>query len=158
MNTNVRALDDANDREQLCRTIIAALPEWFGIEKYNVKYAKEAAIMDGMAASSGGDPVGLLVHQTVDDRHLDQSVLNIHWPGALPAFHRRSVGSALVAAVFDLARGQGLDTVTVESLDPAAEYEPYLRTFSFYQKRGFEIYRHFHHDPENPMIAMRRSV
>jgi hypothetical protein len=51
LNTDVRALDDANDREQLCRTIIAALPEWFGIEKYNVKYAKEAAIMDGMAAS-----------------------------------------------------------------------------------------------------------
>ena len=158
MNIDVRVLDDANDREQLCRTIIAALPEWFGIEKYNVKYAREAAIMDGLVATMDGDPVGLLVHQTVADPHLGQTVLNIHWLGALPTHHRIGVGSALMAAVLDLARTRDVSTVTVESLDPAAEYEPYLRTFSFYQEHGFEIYRHFHHDPENPMIAMRCQV
>jgi GNAT superfamily N-acetyltransferase len=158
LGIDIRALNDANYREQLCRTIITALPEWFGIEEYNVKYAKEAGLMEGLVAAMDDDPVGLLVHQTVDDPHLGQSVLNIHWLGALPAHHRGGVGSALMAAVFDLARARDVDTVTVESLDPAAEYEPYLRTFSFYQKHGFEVYRHFCHDPEDPMIAMRRRI
>ncbi len=158
MTIDVRPLIEPDQREQLCCTIIAALPEWFGIEEYNVKYAKEAALMEGLVATMDGDPVGLLVHQTVDDPHLGQSVLNIHWLGALPAHHRGGVGSALMAAVLDLAGARGVDTVTVESLDPAAEYEPYLRTFSFYKKHGFEVYRRFCHDPEDPMIAMRRSV
>ncbi len=158
MKIDIRPLNDPGKRKFLCQTIIAALPEWFGIEEYNVRYAKDAAIMEGLVATVDGDPVGLLVHKTEIDPHLELSVLNIHWLGVQPTLHRKGAGSALMAAVFDLAHARGLDTVTVESLDPAAEYEFYLRTFSFYEKHGFSVYRHFFHDPEDPMVALRRSV
>ncbi len=158
LNIDVRPLGNPRKRGQICQTIIAALPEWFGIEEYNVRYAKNAVIMEGLVATVDGDPVGLLVHKTEIDQHLEQSALNIHWLGVLPALHRKGAGSALMLATFDLARSRGLDTVTVETLDPATGYELYLRTFSFYEKHGFQVYRHFCHDPENPMVALQRRV
>ena len=158
MIVDVRPLGDAGEPEKLCRTITAALPEWFGIEKHNIQYAKDAAAMAGLVATADGAPMGLLVHKTEADRHLGQSVLNLHWLGVLPTLHRQGAGSALMAAAFDLARAQSLPTVTLETIDPAINDESYLGTFSFYEKHGFEIYRHFHDQPETFMVLLRRAV
>lgn len=155
---DVRPLGDAGERGQLCRTITATLPAWFGIEKHNVEYAKDAAAMDGLVATVDGDPIGLLIHKTEAVPHLGQSVLNVHWLGVLPTLHRQGAGSALMAAAFGLARAQGLPTVTLETVDPAMSDESYLGTFSFYEQHGFEIYRHFHYQPETLMVLLRRAV
>ena len=63
-----------------------------------------------------------------------------------------------MGAVFDLARAQGLSTVTPETSDPVMNDESYLRTFSFYGEHGFQIYRHFHYQPETLMVLLRRSL
>jgi len=148
LNIDVRPLDDAGKRERLCRTITDALPEWFGIEKHNVQYAKDAAAMEELVATADGDPIGFLVHKTETDPHLGLCVVNVHWLGVLPTLHRKGAGSALMRAVFDLARAQGLSTVTLGTIDPTMNDESYLRNLSFYGEHGFQIYRHFHYQPE----------
>ena len=60
MKIEIRQIEHAEEKRTICRAILEALPEWFGIPEAREEYIRESA--DGLffAAMDGEKPVGFL--------------------------------------------------------------------------------------------------
>jgi GNAT superfamily N-acetyltransferase len=123
----------APDDAPRCDAIVAGLPAWFGDED-GIRECHEAVrLARGLVAETDGGVVGFL---TVADT--EPSVREITWM-AVHADHRRTgIGRALVAALREGARREGVARLVVKTLsdreDPGPEY---AQTRAFYLAMGF---------------------
>lgn len=138
-----------------CASILAELPEWFGIPKSNADYTDAAEHEQAWVAEESGDAVGLMI---LTDSGF--SALDIHLLAVRPQAHRRGVGKALIQQACAVARELKKRYLTVKTLGPSAGYEPYGRTRAFYEAVGFEGLEEFTTiwGPENPCLIMIMSV
>ena len=111
---------DAKKREEACRALIKSLPDWFGLPRVNIQYIKEAGNYKAIGYKCDDDIVGMIVIKSDYDEDQTQDVFNIHWMGIDPDYHRQGIGKKLVAALCAKAREAGVETVTVETLNPKA--------------------------------------
>jgi GNAT superfamily N-acetyltransferase len=124
------------------RHIAAALPEWFS-ESGRAGIARDLERFDGIVASAGGRVVGFLIYQP------DGALGWLRWIGVEPAWRRRGIGRALLAACEAWLRTAGVRELRVSTLGDAVDYEPYARTRAFYAAMGFGLLRRIPH-PDNP--------
>jgi N-acetylglutamate synthase-like GNAT family acetyltransferase len=138
-----------------CTSILAELPEWFGIPESNAGYAAHAEREQAWVAEEAGDALGLM---TLVDHGF--SAIEIHLLAVRPHAHRRGVGLALVRQACSIARQLGKPYVTVKTQGPSAAYEPYERTRAFYRAVGFEPLEELTSiwGPENPCLIMIMRV
>jgi GNAT superfamily N-acetyltransferase len=134
-----------------CGSILAELPEWFGIPEANADYATYAEREPTWVAEEGGDVVGVM---TLVDQGF--SAIDIHLLAVRRNAHRRGVGKVLIdQAVFETC-ALGRPYLTVKTRGPSLPYEPYDRTRTFYLAVGFEPLEEFTEiwGPENPCLIM----
>jgi GNAT superfamily N-acetyltransferase len=138
-----------------CASILAELPEWFGIPESNAEYAAAAEREQAWVAEDSGDALGLMV---LTDQGF--SAIDVHLLAVRPQLHRRGVGLALIEQARTVARERGKSYLTVKTRGPSLPYEPYERTRAFYEAVGFapleeltEIW-----GPENPCLIMIMPV
>jgi GNAT superfamily N-acetyltransferase len=155
---DVRILKKAKEKRDACIEITRHLPMWFGLEDSNTQYANDAEKYPALAIMSDKIVVALLVYKKCVDDVLKSNVIDIHWVGVLPNFHRKGLGGKLVEYLQNYAVSQGVGILTVETLDPVANDEHYKKTYAFYQKKGFKIYHRFNYGECNPMIKMRKFL
>ena len=76
------------------------------------------------------------------------------------AHHNGGAGRALIAAADHQARLVHARYLTVKTLGPSADHEPYARTRGFYRAVGFTPLEEFTEiwGPENPCLFMVRPV
>jgi GNAT superfamily N-acetyltransferase len=127
-STAVRTVDAANERSALCRRVLAALPDWFGLPDAVERYVRDVTSLPVLAV----DDVGFLALKVHSD-----TAAEIYVMGVLPAHHRGGIGSALVAEAEELLRGTGVEYLQVKTLGPSRPDEHYARTRRFYEARGF---------------------
>ncbi|WP_374532320.1 GNAT family N-acetyltransferase [Phenylobacterium sp.] len=134
-----------------CNTILAELPDWFGIPASNAAYAQAAEREETWVAETGGDPLGLMV---LTDQGF--SAIDVHLLAVRPHLHGRGVGKALIAQARTLAAARGKPYLTVKTQGPSREYAPYRRTRLFYEAVGFAPLEEFTEiwGPENPCLVM----
>ena len=60
MTTEVRTIENAEEKRRICRVILEALPEWFGIPEAREEYVSESADKLFFAAMDGENSVGFL--------------------------------------------------------------------------------------------------
>lgn len=134
-----------------CASILAELPEWFGIPESNADYAAHAEREQARVAEKAGQALGLM---TLVDQGF--SAIDIHLIAVRPKAHRQGVGRALVARAVAVARELGKRYVTVKTRGPSLPYEPYERTRAFYEALGFEPLEELMEvwGPENPCLIM----
>lgn len=118
--------------EELCRTIIADLPEYFGLPECNEAYAVGVRSRVNLAARRDSDYIGLI---SLDFPYPNNG--NIYWMAVPRADQRQGVGRSLLDAACRLAKDKGANTVTVETLSLQESDENYLKTYQFYQANGF---------------------
>lgn len=138
-----------------CTSILAELPEWFGIPELNASYAAHAEREQAWVAEEAGEPLGLM---TLVDQGF--SAIDIHLLAVRPHVHRRGVGLALIRQACLIARELGKRYVTVKTRGPSLPYEPYERTRAFYLAVGFEPLEELTElwGPENPCLIMIMRV
>jgi GNAT superfamily N-acetyltransferase len=119
--------------DQLCRKIIADLPEYFGIPEANEHYAEGVNTRINFAAQVNNDLVGLLSLEFTYPNNA-----NIYWMAVMRKNQRSGVGAALIEKAEDFAKNKGATSITVETLAPAECDENYLKTYHFYQHCGFK--------------------
>ncbi|MGC8582538.1 MAG: GNAT family N-acetyltransferase [Thermoproteus sp.] len=112
-----------------CVEIARELKEWFtdrGIERLSADvraYETYGAYLDGKL-------VGFVVVK------LDGRLAEILWMAVRREYQGRGIGTALLGFVERAAKSRGCSLILVKtSGDP--EYEPYIRTRRFYERRGF---------------------
>lgn len=137
-----------------CASILAELPEWFGIPESNAGYA-EAAEREQAWVAEDSETLGLMV--LVDQGF---SAIDVHLLAVRPHTHRQGVGRALIRQARAVARGLGKLYLTVKTQGPSANYEPYQRTRAFYDAVGFKPLEEFTTiwGPENPCLIMIMPV
>ena len=138
-----------------CASILAELPEWFGLPQSNADYAKLAETEGAWLAEDTGQTLGIMM--LVDHGF---SALDTHLLAVRPQAHRRGLGRTLIRHACDAARKLGKPYLTVKTRGPSKPYEPYERTRAFYLAAGFVPLEEFDAiwGPENPCLIMIMPV
>jgi len=138
-----------------CTSILAELPEWFGIPQSNAAYAEIAEVGDAFVAEENGNALGLMVLADPGFAAID-----IHLLAVRRHAHRRGVGRALVERAVEETRARGKSYLTVKTRGPSLPYEPYEKTRRFYEGVGFKPLEEFIQiwGPENPCLMMVMGV
>lgn len=138
-----------------CASILAELPDWFGLPDSNAAYAEAAERGLTWVAERPGEALGLLV---LED--LGFSALDVHLLAVRPHLHRQGVGKALIDQARAVARQLGKPYLTVKTQGPSAGYAAYERTRAFYEAVGFEGLEELTEiwGPENPCLIMVRPT
>jgi GNAT superfamily N-acetyltransferase len=139
----------------ICRSILAQLPEWFGLPESNAAYERTAEAGPAWLALQDGQGVGLMLLKPHFADALEIELLIVR-----RELHRAGAGRALVDRAVTLARAQGRRFLTVKTRGPSLPYAPYERTRAFYLAVGFVALEEFIEiwGPENPCLFMVKAV
>jgi GNAT superfamily N-acetyltransferase len=114
------------------RDILASVPEWFGIPEANAHYVDDAGRLPSYLAVDGHEVVGV----SLLTEHFPQS-RELHLIAVRRDRHRQGIGKALLAAVEEDLRADGVRILEVHTLGPSDTDEGYARTREFYLAQGF---------------------
>ena len=113
-------------------SLLADLPEWFGIEDAVRGYVDAARTLPTVAALSGTDVAAVCLLR----RHTPVAA-EIELLAVRRDLHRQGIGRRLVErAEVDLA-ADGVRLVEVKTFGPSGESPAYARTRAFYEAIGF---------------------
>lgn len=125
--------------------ILRALPDWFGIEEAILEYTRDAARMPTYLARWDGQVVGTALVR----RHFPESA-EIHLIAVDPAWHRRGVGRALLAAAEQDLAADGVVLLQVKTVGPSHHDTAYARTREFYRAVGYLPLEELPQGPDDP--------
>jgi GNAT superfamily N-acetyltransferase len=139
---------------QICQTILAKLPSWFGIPEANAHHIEVAERTPTVVASIAGKDVGLV---TVV-RH-SPFAAEVYLMAVLPEYHRQGIGRAMLAHVEDALGKAGVEFLQVKTLSASKPDEGYDRTRAFYLAYGFRPLEEWPDLwPGNPALQMVKVV
>lgn len=113
--------------------LLADVPEWFGLPDANAEYVEASRVMETWTVR---DAHGEVIGVTLVDRHFPH-VAEVHLMVVTRAAHGQGVGTAMLMAIEDDARGRGVRLLEVKTLGPSDPDPGYARTRRFYETRGF---------------------
>jgi ribosomal protein S18 acetylase RimI-like enzyme len=120
------------DKSAICRDILRALPDWFGLPDAIESYAREVERLPMWGCAVDGEIVGFLALKIHTDAAAEVYVL-----GVRRDWHRRGIGRRLFAAAEAHCRAAGLSYLTVKTLAPRHRDPFYARTRALYAALGF---------------------
>ncbi|WIB65787.1 GNAT family N-acetyltransferase [Curtobacterium sp. MCBD17_040] len=116
------------------RRILEALPDWFcdpaAIDNY--VEATDDPRYESMVAISPTGPVGIALSR----RHFHEAA-ELHLIAVDPGARRSGVGRSLVERVASVLAADGCSLLSVHTVGPSFQNEPYAHTRAFYRSVGF---------------------
>ncbi len=151
----LKEISDREEKRQIAKKILEALPDWFGIEESRKEYVEKSAGFPFAAVFRGESPIGFLAL-----RETSRFAAEIYVMGVLPDEHRRGAGKALTDWAKAFCREKGYAFLQVKTLDASAESEAYARTRAFYRAAGFQELECFPTlwDEQNPCLVMVQAL
>jgi ribosomal protein S18 acetylase RimI-like enzyme len=149
----IRDLDHERDAGA-CDAVLADLPEWFGDPQGIADCAAAVRSQDGLVAERNGD---ILAFLTWEPR--GHTAAEITWMAVHAGKRRQGIGRALVGALIDRLRADGIHELRVKTLSSRMEYEPYAETRAFYRSNGFEEVEELDvWGPESPAVLLLKEL
>jgi GNAT superfamily N-acetyltransferase len=139
----------------ICRSILDALPHWFGVPASVEAYVAAADRSPSVVAATAGRDIGIATLVSHGPYAAEVYVM-----GVLPEYHRHGVGRAMLqAAEARLARA-GVEFLQVKTLSPAKRDDGYEKTRAFYLAYGFRPLDEFPllWGADNPALQMVKAV
>lgn len=133
----IRLVSDAKEKSGIARTVLEALPEWFGIPEARESYISDAADEITVVSEDGGRPNGFLCLKETGKDTVELAVM-----GVLKECHRNGIGTALFEAAKAIAVEKGYSFLQVKTVQ-MGKYEEYDRTNLFYLSLGFKEFEVF---------------
>ena len=133
----IRQLHDPAEKQAVARTILEALPEWFGIPEAREDYIRRSASQPCFVAWEEGTPVGFLCLEETGSVTVEMYVM-----GVVKRCHRRGLGTALFRAARAWAAEQGYAFMQVKTVQEG-RYPEYDATNAFYRHLGFQEFEVF---------------
>lgn len=130
MKSSTRKIDLPEEKSAIARTVLEALPDWFGIEESREEYIRESTRMPFWASFAQERPVGFIAL-----RQTSPYAAEIYVMGVRKEMHRQGVGRALFAALRDYAKAAGFCFLQVKTVAQGV-YPEYDSTRSFYEACG----------------------
>ncbi len=126
MDLTVHLLN-ANQSEQACRELTLSLPEYFGIQEANERYAKGVRELLTFGAKLNGSYVGLISLEFPFPNNA-----NIYWMAVKKEYHDQGIGCSLLRHAETYCSKKQCTSMTDETLSPAELDPNYIKTYAFY--------------------------
>lgn len=133
----IRQIDDPQQKKNIARDILYALPEWFGIPESTETYIQESAVQTMVASLDGDRANGFLCLKQTGRDTVELAVM-----GVRKELHRRGIGRELFEAAKAIAVSQGYSFMQVKTVQ-MGQYEEYDQTNRFYLSLGFKEFECF---------------
>ncbi|HVE76881.1 MAG TPA: GNAT family N-acetyltransferase [Actinomycetota bacterium] len=147
--------DQATGSGAVCRKILDALPEWFGIPEANADYVAFADAAPSVIASLEGEDVGLLTLQL----HSPYAA-EVHLMAVLPEHHRKGIGRTILQHAELRLAERSVEYLQVKTLSEKRPDPNYDKTRLFYLAQGFRPLEEFPTlwDPANPALQLIKAL
>lgn len=133
----IRQIADSKEKQVIARTVLEALPEWFGILEAREDYIAKSAAQTFFGAFDGEEPVGFLCLAETGKDTVELSVC-----GVLKEYHRKGIGRELFANAKEFAASMGYSFLQVKTVQ-MGKYKEYDATNRFYLSLGFREFEVF---------------
>ena len=128
----VRFITDITEKKNISSKILHSLPDWFGIPSATANYIEQSAEMPFIAAYDNDAPIAFLAIKETSPCAAEICVM-----GALPQYHRKGTGKALIDFCVAYCKDKGYILLHVKTLAPSHPDENYEKTRRFYTAMGF---------------------
>ncbi len=119
-------------KESIARSILEALPDWFGIPEAVEEYIAGSKGKPFFCAYDGERPVGFLYLKETGRHTVELAVM-----GVIQEYHRLGIGRKLFAEAKSEAKGLGYSFIQVKTVQ-MGRYKIYDDTNRFYRSLGFQ--------------------
>ena len=133
----IEIIDNKQQKKAIVRTILEALPDWFGVPESREQYIAASADEILVAAMENGQPVGFLCLKETGKDTMELAVM-----GVLQPYHRQGIGRQMFQKAKEIAQEQGYSFLQVKTVRMGM-YEDYDRTNLFYLSLGFKEFEVF---------------
>ena len=124
-------IDDRQEKQEIARAVLEALPEWFEVEASREKYIADCADWIFLAAKENDETAGFLCLKETGKDTVELAVM-----GVLKKCHRKGTGRALFERAKAIATEAGYSFLQVKTVRMGM-YEDYDITNRFYLSCGF---------------------
>jgi ribosomal protein S18 acetylase RimI-like enzyme len=140
---------------EICRTILEALPHWFGIPESVVDFAAVADRSPSVIASTHGNDVGIATIVTHSPFAAEVYVM-----GVLPEYHRNGIGRLMLRTAEAMLARSEVEFLQVKTRSGSKPDVGYEKTRAFYQAYGFRPLEEFPNlwDSDNPALLMVKTI
>lgn len=128
----IRRIDVDAEKRVIARSVLEALPDWFGIPEAIEEYIAGSDGKPFFAACDEEKPVGFLYLKETGKHTAELAVM-----GVLEAYHRRGIGRALFEQAKNEAKRAGYEFLQVKTVE-MGRYDDYDATNRFYLALGFK--------------------
>lgn len=126
----IRAFEET-DRDD-CRTLLASLPDWFGLEASNRAYIAALGSFPTAVAVDDDEIVGFAALEEHNPRSIELHVIAV-----APDRHRQGIGKRLLDWAEEVCRERGAPWFHVKTRGPLTPDPEYEKTRRFYEAMGF---------------------
>ena len=133
----IREVTEPIEKQKISRTVLEALPDWFGVPESREAYIRESGSQLFYAAYDEGLPVGFICLKETGRDTAELAVL-----GVLKEYHRKGIGRELFLKAKESAAGKGYSFLQVKTVKMGM-YEDYDDTNRFYIALGFKEFEVF---------------
>ena len=124
---------DADCKEEICLSILSALPNWFGIQSAILDYSNTARELPFWAIFDEEEPVAFAALAPHTSFAAEVAVM-----GVRQEHHRKNMGKRLMHILEEYCKMQGIQLLTVKTLAHTHPDKFYARTREFYYAMGFQ--------------------
>lgn len=132
MASGLKEVEQREEKEQIARSILSGLPEWFGLPDSMENYIQKSKDMPFWAYYIENVAIGFIALKETSEATAEIFVM-----GVQKDRHRQGVGECLYHALEQYAKESGYSFVQVKTVQ-MGKYEEYDRTNQFYMKMGFQ--------------------
>lgn len=130
-------VENNKEKEMISRTILEALPDWFGLPEAREEYIVNSVNQQLFAAVKEEKTIGFLCLKQTGKDTVEVAVM-----GVLKEFHRHGIGRKLFMKAREKAIKDGFSFIQVKTVQ-MGQYDNYDNTNKFYISLGFKEFEIF---------------
>lgn len=134
---DIKQIYDDSEKQIVARSILEALPDWFGIPEAREEYIADSIGKPFFAAYDKEYPVGFIYLKKTGKDTVELAVM-----GVLKEYHRKGVGKSLFSCAKDEAKKMNYSFLQVKTVQ-MGKYDDYDKTNMFYISLGFKEFEVF---------------
>jgi len=134
---HITKITNPTEKQTITRTILEALPDWFGIPEAREEYIEGSKDNIFFCAYEKNKPVGFLYIKETGKATAELAVM-----GVLKEYHRQGIGRTLFEQAKNAAKEAGYSFLQVKTVQ-MGRYEDYDNTNRFYLSLGFKEFEVF---------------
>ena len=133
----IKFITDSNKKQEITKTILNDLPEWFGIPESTQEYIDNVINLPFLVYEENN-----IIKGFISLKENSKYTCEIYVIGVLKKYHKNNIGKILFNEFYNYAKNKGYEFIQVKTVKEGL-YPVYDITDSFYKSLGFKEFECF---------------